>query len=110
MPAFENADEEAIQRAIAVWVGEGWNDEQPGARHFRGECLFVAHEVTMEQKLEQANAGSLGLAIEKKVGNVSVRYSEAQIERMGDDWLKNSGYGVAFDNWRRSAGIGAVAV
>lgn len=110
MPAFENADEEAIERAITTWVSEGWEDVNPGTRHFRGECLFVAHEVTMEAKLAAASSGALGLAIEKKVGNVSVRYSEAQIKAMGDDWLKNSGYGVAFIDWRRSAGFGAVAV
>lgn len=113
MPEFESADDTRIE----YWCGQfskSFDESKFGENLDRATATWVAFNFAKELRRTAATAAaggaSAGLVVEKKVGAVSVKYSEAGAEAAAKDRYLENDYGKEFAEYAEMAGMGAVAV
>lgn len=114
MPAFSSTDDPTIDRWLASADEEGVVDQARwGGTYNRGLANWVAYQIKHEQRLmDAASSGgsAAGLAVEKQVGSVRVKYSEKAAEAALANPFYENEYGIEYDRLAKMAGLGAVAV
>lgn len=76
----------------------------------QGVSNFVAHNLTLALATADSGDGSQTARISKQIGDVSVTYSAAMIDRYAKDPFARTTYGQKYRYLARLVGMGAVAV
>jgi hypothetical protein len=109
-PALASISDPAVDLAIADAVP--WFDvSRWGSFYAQGFAAFVAHMLTADQAAaKSASGGAAGPVIEKKVGDVGIKYAPTAYRKDTDAQFATTIYGQRYLQLRRMVGMGAVAV
>lgn len=109
-PALSDISDPTVSVAIAD--AAPWFDEQRwGSFYAQGVAAFVAHTLTADKAAaKSASGGASGPVVEKKVGDVVIKYSPTSYRKDTDASFATTIYGQRYLQLRRMVGMGAVAV
>jgi hypothetical protein len=109
-PALVAVSDSTIQVIINESVPM-FDEAKWGAFYEQGMIAYVAHVVTVDQKLAAGNSNAqLGVLLSKKVGDVQVNYQGAQSLNATDSFYASTTYGQRYLQLKRLVSIGVIAV